>query len=82
MCAACASSATSSPPTMKRHKPQLPLSAYSGISVLHPPVESAAITCYWHFFSSAVIHGVRRSEADIDPKGLETLASMLAVPRL
>lgn len=40
------------------------------------------MTRHWLFFSIAVIHGVRRSEADIDPKGLATLASTSPVPRL
>jgi len=39
----------------------------------------SAMTSHWLFFSIAVIHGVRRSEAAIDPKGLKTLASTSAV---
>jgi hypothetical protein len=41
-----------------------------------------AVSGHWRFFSIAVVHGVRSSEAAVDSKGLETLASMSAVPRL
>ena len=48
------------------------LDRYSSISL------SSARSRHWHFFSIGVTHCERCSRADIDPKGLETLASTSA----